>query len=369
MGLQSELSAMFPNEDYKATLDLLRKAKRLLPIGDSNSFQLEIIISYVEALINGDELHREFNYQFLSESAKAALTDIQSEVQKRTLDSYRCEYHTLKDEVTSLLEKKETLEKNLTSLEQVKDRLLRQAQDLDADILIKKEKLTSEVTALADEKRAISEAISELKSKINEYSQIVENSGSKSQVVLETISEDHPLLKVTSASIDYYLESLISEYIRKTGKSRDEAIVFFTNLGLFSIKELISSFVSSVTLKYIIERPNDFDFSYADAALSLKYTMENFKMPVYKEASYNIDSFSVKPGTVPNNINSLLRELHFQRIAMEAVAKQRILESQVEALTAILMSATPEGYDFSTLAQEYQLETFTSKNKKKLLEP
>ena len=160
MGLQSELSVIFPNEDYKATLDLLRKAKRLLPIGDSNSFQLEIIISYVEALINGDELHREFNYQFLSESAKAALTDIQSEVQKRTLDSYRCEYHTLKDEVTSLLEKKETLEKDLTSLEQVKDRLLRQAQDIDADILIKKEKLTSEVTALADEKRAISEAIS-----------------------------------------------------------------------------------------------------------------------------------------------------------------------------------------------------------------
>ena len=162
---------------------------------------------------------------------------------------------------------------------------------------------------------------------------------------------------------------MISEYVRKTGKSRDEAIDFFTNLGLLSVKELISSFESSVTLKYIIENPNDFVLSVKDAAISLKYTMENFKMPVYKEASHNIDSFSVEPGTIPNNVNSLLRELHFQRIAMEAVAKQRILESQVEALTAILMSATPEGYDFSTLAQEHQLETFTSKNKKKLLEP
>jgi len=69
----------------------------------------------------------------------------------------------------------------------------------------------------------------------------------------------------------------------------------------------------------------------------------------------NIDSLGLGKDTIPTNINVMLRELHLQRVATEAIAKQRILESELECLVHVLKSVVGPDYDFSTLVSDSDL--------------
>ena len=83
-------------------------------------------------------------------------------------------------------------------------------------------------------------------------------------------------------------------------------------------------------------------------------SLASLKLPKYKIIKNNIDSICVNERTMPTNVQSMMRELHFQRIALEAIIKQKILEAELETVLGVLQSVLPEGYDLTSLNDKFK---------------
>ena len=83
-------------------------------------------------------------------------------------------------------------------------------------------------------------------------------------------------------------------------------------------------------------------------------SLASLKLPKYKIIKDNIDSICVNERTMPTNVQSMMRELHFQRIALEAISKQKILEAELETVLGVLQSVLPEGYDLTSLNDKFK---------------
>lgn len=79
--------------------------------------------------------------------------------------------------------------------------------------------------------------------------------------------------------------------------------------------------------------------------------LETIKLPIYKKVKQNADIIGVNakaPG-----VDTMLRELYFQRIAIEAVTKQKILEAELETVINVLKSVAGESFDYSKVINMY----------------
>lgn len=380
---KKDIEELFPGESYYKAINLIRKVKRLVPVTSKSSIDyLETIISYVDGLINGDDIYSYTTFTYASKYAKIAFKEITSEVHDQILDEYRRERAELQEEVSDLSNKQQVLASSVEDLEKRKKDLQEQSgvlsvelaaikkelEDLrqngiarvNAEVASAKENLDKEIAALTQTKEGLNSSINELKAMLSEYSGTISKlNGEDSEVIWKPIDNNDPIYNTNHRTIASYIESMKIEYMDKTGVSREICDKEFSKYmpGLTQFIDLLKDFtnpevIACSSLKAIIEHENWTTSAY-HKALSLMSMLKTFKVPSYQLKHSNIDVQSLSVDTIPTNINAMLRELYLQRMAIEAVTKQKIAEAELKSVIAVLKTVAPKDFDFRSLISAY----------------
>lgn len=381
---QAEMESMFPGVSKERALNLIKSMERLIPLGTKDRlWYLEVLIKYVDGLINGDDIIQYSTSKYMTPMAKDSMEEVLSEVQERVLSSYRDERSELRSEVETLSSQRKLLEENIERLLSRKDELFGQTtslgeevtrlnreyttlrnngiQKIEAEFKERRESLELEVAKLKDEKNFLSKSINELKGLLDRYSSITSELSKpkgKCEVTWELIGDKHPIYKINYSSIEAFVKSLKLEYMDNLGVSEEVCEREFAKNapGLEEIMRSTlnfqyynSAYVSSIGITINPDYYNRFTEKDKMVVMKLRSLLSSLRLPKYKILHENIDSVSVNRNTLPSNIQSMMRELHFQRIALEAVSKQKILEAELETVLGVLQSLAPKNYDFTSM--------------------
>lgn len=377
---KDDIEKVFYGESYYRTLDLLEKARRLVPIGDeSKAHYLLTLIEFVDGLINGDEITELTTRTYMSNMAKDSLEKIVHDVHERTLEVFLEQRATLQKEVSSLSNSKEGLTSQVEDLEQRKSSLLEQTSSLGIEVAqLKKEladlkqngfkeaevqvqarrqELKDEIARMEETKKGLESYLDDLKKSVSSYNSVIDSlAKGTEEVVWEKVKDNDPIYGITGNNMGVYIQNLKKEYMRKTGCSeKDCTTAFNTNaLVLETLYYLMKRIDPDLTLGYILTMDED-DLYEGDVSRrnSLIKAVEVLKLPVYQPKRENIDAYILKPKTVPTNINVMLRELYLQRTLAEEMTKRQIVEAELRSVLNVLMAVAPKDYDFSSLSSMY----------------
>ncbi|MCI8331078.1 MAG: hypothetical protein HFE04_03140 [Bacilli bacterium] len=246
---QAEMETMFPGISEDRAIKLIRSVERLIPMGTRDKlWYLELLIKYVDGLINGDDIIKFVNSSDITPMAKAAIEEVSSSVQEKILSSYREERSSLirsvedlsssqkllKESVDMLLSRKKELLSQTTSLGEEANRLndkceslrTQRMAEIEEELRLKRGSIDVEIARLEEEKASLSKSIEELKRLLDRYSLIVsETSKSKGrcEVTWEFFDKSHPIYNTNHVTIKDFVFSLISEYQDNMGVSYKEA--------------------------------------------------------------------------------------------------------------------------------------------------
>lgn len=377
---KDDIEKVFYGESYYRTLDLLEKARRLVPIGDeSKAHYLLTLIEFVDGLINGDEITELTTRTYMSNMAKDALEKIVHDVHERTLEVFLEQRATLQKEVSSLSNRKEGLTSQVEDLETRKSDLLEQTSSLgievatlkkaledlrqngfkeaEIEVQAKSKELKDEIARMEETKKGLESYLDDLKKSVSSYNSVIDSlTKGTEEVVWEKVKDNDPIYGITGNNMGVYIQNLKKEYMRKTGCSENDCTtVFNTNaLGLETLYILMKKIDPDLTLGYILTMDED-DLYEGDVSRrnSLIKAVEVLKLPVYQPKRENIDAYSLKPEAVPTNINVMLRELYLQRTLAEEMTKRQIVEAEMRSVLNVLMAVAPKDYDFSSLSSMY----------------
>lgn len=383
------INDIFPGESYTKTIELIERIKRLVPLDKDKVTYLEILISYVDGIINGDDLHQFSTFQ-LSDLAKKALSEIMNDVHSQILESYRTERMDLQDNIANLSVQRNNLYTQVKSLEDTKSSLVRESNSLSleleklkrelqelrvngfnkvqSEINAEKQRLDFEVESLNTEKNSLNTYIDELKSIIDTYNKTISKfDENDEEIVWENLPEDSPVYSLSVNNIDLFINNLVEEYMQKTGESEYIAKNSFriNCQGLYAISDILKNadgveIYKTLTIGFIINKNWAYGIDIKIAKM-IKEALSTIKLPNYKNKNRNMNN--VSKNSIPNNMDTLLRELHFQRFAALALAKQKILESQLQSVIRILHNIAGPDFDFSSLQlNDLELENLLSNN-------
>ena len=314
-------------------IELINKLKSLLPLECGDKLKaLEEVIKYVGALLYGDDLHCFITYNDYKKYVNAALDELVCYVQEHSLEKYSEELTLLKEELNGFLKEKEQYLKELEELKK------------------EKEELQSQVAKLKEENQLLTEENTKMKASVEDYSKKMKSLENNNQVSWEPVKENDPIYAITPNTINGYIHELERAYMCKLGVSEEECKSDFmlNSSGLYELRKLLFSFKDRNNLdkpiSYII---NNSEYIGIDISRgrAVKSVINNIKLPKILERTSTL-SISNSPND-KEDLNGFLRELYYQRVAFEAVAKQRIAEAQVYSLGMELKRIAPEGYDFS----------------------
>lgn len=318
-------------------IKLINKLKNLLPIECGDKLKaLEEVISYVSSILYGDDLHRFATYNYYKKYVITALDELVLYVQEHSLMQYSQELALLKDEINDYLSKKEQYVKDISELEK------------------QREKLQSQVDNLKEENQLLIDENTKIKASVDEYSTKMRKIGNDNQVIWEKVKDNDPIYAITPNTIHDYINELERAYMFKLGVSEQECKSDFmlNSSGLYALKKLLSSFKDhnnyDKSISYCIRK---WDYLGIDSScgITLGNIMSNIKLPKIVERTSTLPIVNLTNDV--GDLNSVLRELHYQRVAFEALAKQRIAEAQLYSLFMALKQIAPEGYDFTQFAE------------------
>lgn len=370
---------LFPNESYAKAIELIQRTKFLVPITEDRINYLDILFTYVDGIINGDDIEQYVTKKYISNMAKKALSEISSEVHEKELECYKKESLSLKTKIEDLTQEQNVLTAQIENLKLNKSSLVKETSILQTELeKLKKEledakingmtkvqkevsnelnKLKNEVCSLNTQKENLVLAIADLKDSIDKYNKqinnLCENEDENVQVIWELLKKDSVVYGLNNDSIDAYIKSLIKEYASKTKVSLEEAenIIKVNCSGLYTIKSILninyrnSSDYGNSSIGLIISKLGSL-FS-PDCAEDIEQSLKTIKLPKYEIKKGNIETPTLAVDNSPTNVNQILRELHFQKMALMAKSKQKIAETQVEALITLLQSVLPKDYDIN----------------------
>ena len=118
------------------------------------------------------------------------------------------------------------------------------------------------------------------------------------------------------------------------------------NVNAASISRIINYYGWGITLQ--------------NKAYILKDMLETIKLPEYQKVSSNIKT-PFHQSVISDNVNVLIRELHFQKVALEALTAKNIAEQNLEKVVNLLNQFLPDNFDLigylNQIASESLLET------------
>ena len=357
----------------ESIINLIKQIKRLIPITDQDKmWKMKLLIEFVDGLINGDDITQYTTSSMMTPLAKKALSDITRDAQESTQASFIEERNTLRKELTDLQTEKSKLEESVRFLSTQKKELLEKTVFLETEITrlneearSKQKSLEDEIASLNANKAALSKSIEELKKLLNSLTTTVSKlstAKSKCTVTWEPINKTHIIFSANKDNIDEIIKSLKLEYVENTGVSAETCEQHFNTHcpGLSSLRKLTNiidfSRVHKGNIMSFLNRSHLINSDYDMAVYSsISETLSRLRLPNYKFSPIyenNIDSMCVTPDTLPTSVQSMMRELHFQRIALEAISKQKILEAELKTVLNVLAQVAPKDYDFSSLEKQ-----------------
>lgn len=244
---QSEMESMFPGVSRERALELIKNMERLIPLGTRDRiWYLEVLIKYVDGLVNGDDIMQYTTSNMMSPLAKKSMEEILTEVHEKVLSSYRDERSELKSEVGELSKQKTLLEESIehllsrkeelfgqtTSLGEEVTRLNREYENLrnnriaeiDEEVRKQRETVELEIARLEEEKSALSKSVGELKNLLNRYSLIVSETSKhkgECEVTWVPVDKSHPIYTTNAKTIVDFIVSLKLEYMDNMGVTRE----------------------------------------------------------------------------------------------------------------------------------------------------
>ena len=325
---------------------LVNKLKELLPPECGDKFTaLAEVMHYVGALLYGDDLHRFATYNSFTNKKCVfeALEELVMNAQEHSLEQFKEQLEAIKEEITTYSEKKDKLvEKN-------------------AKLTDTKKKLQSQVNNLKKDNQMLSEQLDAARESIDNYMAKIESIRDDCQVTWEKVKLGDPIYAVTKSTIDSFINNLESAYMTKLGVSSKECKSDFmlNSSGLYEVRSLLKAMDDyTKTISYCV---TNYDWMGTDRnrAIALKNLLNNVKLPkISKQAS----TLSIDKLEKDDDLVGLLRELYYQRMAMEAQAKQKIAEAQLNTLIMSLQKIASEGYDpaqLMELVSSYQDDELT----------
>ena len=335
------LSKQSKNVDLGQTDDnyikLIKKLKNLLPIECGDKLKaLEEVISYVSSLLYGDDLHRFATYNYYKKYVIAALDELVLYVQEHSLLQYSQELALLKDEINDYLSKKEQYLNDISELGK------------------QKEELQSQVDSLKEEKQLLINENTEIKTSVDEYSAKMRKIVNDNQVIWEKVKDNDPIYAITPNTVHDYIYELERAYMCKLGVNEQECKSEFmlNSSGLYELRKLLVSFKDhnnyDKPISYCIRNWDNLGTDRS-CGVTLGHIMSNIKLPKIVERTSALPIVNLTSDA--GNLNSVLRELHYQRVAFEALAKQKIAEAQLYSLITALKQIAPKNYDFTQFAE------------------
>lgn len=150
-------------------------------------------MTYVSAILYGDDLHKFATYNYYKKYVTDALDELVIFAQEHSLLGFNKQLAALKDEINALLAEKETYSKAISML------------------LNEKEMLINDVQSLKEENASLSHENEMIKKSLTDYHSVMQKLGGDDQVVWEYITENDPLYAVTPNKITDYVYKLKSE--------------------------------------------------------------------------------------------------------------------------------------------------------------
>ena len=176
-------------------LRLIKELKNLIPVECKDKIKsLEEVISYVSAILYGDDLHKFAAYNYYKKYVTDVLDELVIFAQEHSLDDF-----------------------------------------------------SKKITLLKNEYAALKLENDKIKESLKEYQTIMQKLGESDQVVWEKISDEDPLYAITPSKITDYIYELKQAYMKKLGISEKECDSDFmlNSSGLFELKTLLLSFDTS----------------------------------------------------------------------------------------------------------------------------
>lgn len=390
--LNNEEKNVLPQAKESDLIELLAKLKRIAPDYKSDSEKARYLlnlITYVDGIINGDDIRQFTTYHYTTKFARQALQEISTEIQEQIMEQYKLEKARLQaelkrlyeehrmlsddtarlqDEKAGLIKSKANLTQNIadesrklselrTSLQNEKENGLKKVE---ASINERRKKLNAELQALSDQKETLAKALAELQKSFNEYSTRISDltKENTSNVEWAKIPPTHAIYKTNAFSIEAFVKVLHLEYMEKTHCSKDECerafATYCPELPTFIsvLKKYTNDIPACASVSSMLKYNNWVASAQKDTNM-LKAMLESMKLPTYEPKLTNVDTLSLTADTVPSNLNGIMRELHLRRIAAEALTKQKIAEAELATVLGILKSVLPPEYDLNSLLSKY----------------
>lgn len=378
-----EIQELLSEEDDIMVVNLISRIKRLVPNWTEKKVEyLYEIITFVDTLLNGDEITTTVLYESSDlKYAKKALQELLEAIPKEKLEEYNKEKMAVKKEVSSLINKRENLTQEVDTINKKKDdlqeqnrwlleeknKLQKEIEELknnsikqaEEEIAAEKTKLQEKIKLLKKEKDDLVVAIEELKNNFNMYTSNISSITEMESVTWEPIKDDDPIYETNYKTIESYVNAIQMEYMDRTGASKEVCTREF-NKYCPGLDELIVSvkYFSDSSMKATTSIREILQYEYwvsncEHIANSIRAILKTLKFPKYHQKVTNRDVQSVTTDTIPKNINALMRELYFQRMALEATAKQKFAEAELNTVIGFLESMVPEGLDLTELLPNY----------------
>ena len=383
---ENQNTKVFPEVNDAKTNELIKRIKRLVPLGNRNDIEyLNILITYLDGLINGDDIHQYISSE-MSEVAKKSLDDIMEYIHEHILNSYRQERTKLQNSVEDLTAQEQTLSSQVNELSSQRTSLVRETnllekelsdlkmeletlrengiKDIEASNLKQKEQLETEISSLEATKQVLLTSINDLKSKIKECFSEIESLDEEDTVNWVSVGDGDPIYGVSGTNIARFIDYVIDVYSRNlrvdSGRAFEDILTFAP--GLWTINKLYEyiesnynhekDFITKTTSigSILARNPCSLSAESKELQRNFKIAIASIKLPVYKKTKKHIDTQINK---VPDNVNALLRELQYQRALLEEKTKRELLESQLRSLTALMSQVIPENYDLQKLIETY----------------
>lgn len=196
---------------------------------------------------------------------------------------------------------------------------------------------TDEIIVLEKREKELNGLIEELKGKYNETIRSIEdilNRKNDITVSWNKISKDNPLYSANNETIASYIATLKKSYMEALSVSKEKVDSDFAihAPGLMLLQSIIAPYSKKESIREIIN-------SNTTSAKSLSTIMASIELPVYQ----NRVDYNLAQGKIDISNTSLMsREIRLQQMALEAIAKQRIAEEQLDQALKILLPLIPD---------------------------
>lgn len=359
-------------QENQSTISLIKyMSDSFIKLGVSSQNKIENVIpifDYINTLINGNEMTKTISGDYQKKYAVEALEKIAKDIQQTEKAKQIEELNRLKEQITSLAKKesslkviiddyqrhvddltntKELLEKEIASYKNEEKNLENKLKNMEVqgkreieNKLEKDKKEKEKELSIINEKIISSKkTLNEIQASIEKLNKII-NTSNNEVVVWGKVTKDSDIYKTNYKTIRDYFRSKKRAYEKYTGVSSEQ--IFDEKCpGLEQFISAVEEFTNSSSINEII----NYSFAayhYDNLAKFIASYLSMIEIPEFREKQSNDTIVSKTPKDLPENLQLFNQYMHYQEIAVNALAREKIMETKYNSLLSFISKFLPK---------------------------